>query len=287
MDRVACWTSPGDVHGLLGNAVLEHVDMLVDKGSSIYSTMNMKSGIDNALLSAADPLLQSLMKLDDRGGFFRQADMEQGLLFAIRARGSEERWRAQGHDIAEVSYKLRVMLSHLRQKKGFKATANTCKKSVERASRPHPFIAFRNNAAEDDVSEEFVPICCRIWDGERGVAWDENGDCFPADTYREDGAFATAVWHREDIPDLPLEVPATWIVGETIQKPGARFVINTSRLFIPSRLTAQDQLLLYAGICITFHQNSLEFACEFSNRCHVSRPTRPFSVQVFLQGAQV
>ena len=55
MDRVACWTSPGDVHGLLGNAALEHVDMLVDKGSSICSTMNMKSGIDNALLSAADP----------------------------------------------------------------------------------------------------------------------------------------------------------------------------------------------------------------------------------------
>ena len=71
---------------------LEHVDMLVDKGSSIYNTMNMKSGIDNALLRAADPLLQSFMKLDDRGGFLKQADKEQGLLFSIRARGSEERW---------------------------------------------------------------------------------------------------------------------------------------------------------------------------------------------------
>ena len=119
MDRVACWTAPGDVHGLLGNAALEHVDMLVDKGSSIYNTMNMKSGIDNALLRAADPLLQSFMKLDDRGGFFKQADMEQGLLFAIRARGFGQPWRAQGHDISEVSYKIRVMLSHLRQKKGF------------------------------------------------------------------------------------------------------------------------------------------------------------------------
>ena len=91
MDRVACWTSPGDVHGLLGNAVLEHVDMLVDKGSSIHNTMKMKSGIDNALLRAADPLLQRFMKLDDRGSLFKQADMEQGLLFAIRARGFEER----------------------------------------------------------------------------------------------------------------------------------------------------------------------------------------------------
>ena len=115
--------------------------MLVDKGSSIYNTMILKSVIDNALLRAADPFLQRFMKLDDRGGFFKQADMEQGLLFAIRARGSEERWRAQGHDISEMSYKIRVMLSHLRQKKGFKATANTCKKSVERASRPHPFLA--------------------------------------------------------------------------------------------------------------------------------------------------
>ena len=118
MDRVACWTSPGDVHGLLGNAALEHGDMLVDKGSSIHNTINMKSGVDNALLRAADPLLQSFMRLDDRGAFFKQADMEQGLLFAIRARGFEERWRAQGHDISEMSYKIRVMLSHFRQKNG-------------------------------------------------------------------------------------------------------------------------------------------------------------------------
>ena len=81
------------------------------------------------------------MKLDDRGGFFRQADMEQSLLFAVRAHGSEERWRTQGHDMSEVSYKIRISLSHLRQKKGCKATASTCKKSVERASRPHPFFA--------------------------------------------------------------------------------------------------------------------------------------------------
>ena len=91
MDRVACWTSPGDVHGLLGNAALKHVDMLVDKGSSIHNTMNLKSGVDNALLRAADPLLQSIMRLDDLGGCFKQADMEQGLLFAIRARGSRAR----------------------------------------------------------------------------------------------------------------------------------------------------------------------------------------------------
>ena len=77
----------------------------------------------------------------EAGGFFKQADMEQGLLFAIRTLGFEERWRAQGHDISEMSFKICVMLSHLRQKKGFKATANTCKKSVERASRPHPFLA--------------------------------------------------------------------------------------------------------------------------------------------------
>ena len=85
----------------------------------------MKSGIDNALLRAADPLLQSFMKLDDRGGFFKQADMEQGLLFAIRARGFEERWRAQKHDISEMSCKIRVILSHARR----------------RVSRPRPTLA--------------------------------------------------------------------------------------------------------------------------------------------------
>ena len=133
MDRVACWTSPGDVHGLLGNAALEHVDMLVDRGSSIHNTMNMKSGVDNALLRAADLLLQSFMRLDDRGGFFKQAWSKACCSRFVHA--------AQGHDISEMSYKIRVMLSHLRQKTGFKATANTCKKSVECASRPQSFLA--------------------------------------------------------------------------------------------------------------------------------------------------
>ena len=40
-----------------------------------------------------------------------------------------------------MSYKIRVMLSHLRQKTGFKATANTCKKSVECVPRPQSFLA--------------------------------------------------------------------------------------------------------------------------------------------------
>ena len=71
------------------------------------------------------------MKLDERGGFFKQADMEQGLLFAIRARGYEERWRV-------VQDSCHVVTSSVRRRV---ATANTCKTSVERASRPHPFFA--------------------------------------------------------------------------------------------------------------------------------------------------
>ena len=59
---------------------------------------------------------------------------------------------AQGHDISEMSYKIRVMLSHLRQKTGFKATANTCKKSVECASRPQSFLA-KGSAYDGEVTE--------------------------------------------------------------------------------------------------------------------------------------
>ena len=208
MDRVACWTTPSDVHGLLGNAALEHVDMLVVKGSSTYNTMIMKSGIDNALLSAADPLLQSFMKLDDRGGFFKQADMEHDLLLAIRARGYEERWRAQGHDISEVSYKIRVMLSHFRQKNGFKATANTCKTSVERASRPHRSSLFATVLQRT--------MCLR---SEESHGMRMEIASLPTRTAKMVRS-ATAVWHREDVPDLPLKVPATWIADDTIQKPG-------------------------------------------------------------------
>ena len=129
MDRFACWTSPGDVHGLLGNAALEHVDMLVDKGSSVYNTMNTMSEIGNALLSAVDLLLQSFMKLDDRGGFFKQADMEQ-------ASGSEERWR-RTESTTFLGCRTRFVSCC---RTSARRTANTCKKSVERASRPHLFV---------------------------------------------------------------------------------------------------------------------------------------------------
>ena len=51
-----------------------------------------------------------------------------------------------------MSYKIRVMLSHLRQKTGFKATANACKKSVECASRPQSFLA-KGSAYGGEVTE--------------------------------------------------------------------------------------------------------------------------------------
>ena len=279
MDRVASWTSPGDVHGLLGNAALEHVDMLVHKGSSIYSTMNMKSGIDNALPSATDPLLQSLMKLDDSGGFFRQADMEQSLLFAIRARGSE-RWCAQGHDIA-VSYEIRVMLSH-RQKMGFTAMANTRKTSVERASRPHPFIAFRNNA-EDDVSED-VPICCRIWDGEESHGMRMATASLPTRTAKR--CFRDCCLAQGGYSRLATGSSSNLDCGR--HDPKARGSLCNQHVTSLHLFSVDSSLLVQSSgcwmictvqlfddrFCLTFNQSSLEFVCVFqtSNRCHVKSP---------------
>ena len=73
------WTSPAcDAHGLLGNATLQH-DLLLDESPAIYNTMNR---------SLASTMACSVPqgKLDECGGFFKRADMERGLLFAIRAR---------------------------------------------------------------------------------------------------------------------------------------------------------------------------------------------------------
>ena len=99
------------------------------------------------------------------------------------------------------------------------------------------------------------------------MAGDENGDCFPADTYREDGAFATAVWHREDVPDLPLEVPATWIVDDTIQKAKGslcnQHVTSLHSLSVHNSLFGQSDARI-VGIAVVGCSGSNHIQPEFS-----------------------
>ena len=65
-----------------------------------------------------------------------------------------------------------------------------------------------------------LPICLRHWDGNQAAAYDEEGKAFNADRYEKDGGVARACWAREDIEDLVLEIPCTWITkGGAIKKP--------------------------------------------------------------------
>ena len=223
MDRVACWTPPGDVHGL-GLA----------GGQGFIHLQRDEYEVWNRQKPCSEPQIPS-SRASRSSTTVAVSSNKQTWSKACRSRFVHADLRSVGGLKGTTSLRCRTRFVACcrtsARRRASRPRPTLASKSVERASRPHPFLAFRNNAAEDDVSEELVPICCRIWDGEQAVAWDENGDCFPADNNREDGAFATAVWHREDIPDLQLEVPATWITDDTIQKPGARCVITSSFLF--------------------------------------------------------
>ena len=236
MSRVAYFVAPdGDTGAAIGAALVPHIDWLLEVGDNMYVVMSMKAGIDNQRLDACANLLSGLVAVDSRGGFFGQSDMESGLKYALQATGSLDRWKALGLDVATISYKIRVMLAHLRIKNDKKSRVssplrsaigkinNVNKKSIERLSRPHPFINFRSAGSKDFEKEEEEErnskIVCRLWDGVVATAYDEHGGAFNADEYFGQDGFAVARWHIDGVEDLPLEIPATWVVNGALVRP--------------------------------------------------------------------
>ena len=211
----------------MGAVMSNHIQDLIAKGGKIYASMNMKSGVDNALLEASSEMLQELLALDPRGGYFSQDSVELGVLTALKAKGMEQRWFALGHDVAEVAYNIRVMLAHLRCKKGVRASdalkgcieqidTSVNKKAVERTKRPHPFVHFREGDSEEVAPAAAARICCRMWTGTSAMAFDEDGGGFKAASYYEKDGMAVARWDLPGVDDLELEIPASRIVGSNI-----------------------------------------------------------------------
>ena len=210
----------------------------------------MKVGIgDDGLLSAKSMLIK-FMRLDPRGGYYKQRNMEAGLDLRLVADGK----RADviddkdGDLLSKIAYKLRVMLSHARvtydnssnhhnhqlrelfaEMQGGSSLNNGPKrrrKDLRIGSRPHPFIHFRKQEESDDeneTQEDEAVTCISKWFDVTAAKCKmllSDGSEQLADKYdKNEEGMLIAIWHSPSTQYV-TEVPNVFLRADgTIQKP--------------------------------------------------------------------
>ena len=91
----------------------------------VYHSVDFKTASDMSQLEKFSSLLTAFMKIDVRGGYFGQDHMKQALAMCFQAESKTEEMMTlvlPNHKNVDeatelMSYKLRVMLSHCREKK--------------------------------------------------------------------------------------------------------------------------------------------------------------------------
>ena len=124
LPRSVCWSHVGGdastVRAIEG-ALSGHAAALADV--EIYSTTSMKAGVNLDMLERLSPMLLSLVELDRRGGIFTQTDVEKAVsnVFATNGKTAEAILAespacgiAAPDVVSLISYKVRVMLAHVR-----------------------------------------------------------------------------------------------------------------------------------------------------------------------------
>jgi len=169
----------------LASALEGSTDLLLERNVHIYGSVCMKTGIDLNTLADNKVMLEKLLELDRRGGIFSQQCMEQGLITALTNKDQLVSMQAKktadmesgGEVVALVAYKIRVMLAHIR--KAYDAcqdfdnhklkdlfticsaqkepTTKKARKDIRLGSRPHPFLAFRCKAGEEE-EDDYIGI---------------------------------------------------------------------------------------------------------------------------------
>jgi len=164
-----------------------------------YESRSFSKGIDTALLErASESLLQPLLRLDGRGGFFAQDDVEYGLNMAFKAdevktlveeQATEMGCSSTAAFVTLASYVTRLMLNHLRIKRRAYLKLESDQQTASRAhpeslvaaydlftdqketgkKRKCPFINFRKEESDEDEEN----------DDDQGEADDGDVGCVP------------------------------------------------------------------------------------------------------------
>jgi hypothetical protein len=78
--RPTTWKNGAETVPMISDAFSEACPQLFMSNETLYSSEEMQTGIDTDALSKwALPLLHPLVKLDPRGGYFSQSDIQEGL----------------------------------------------------------------------------------------------------------------------------------------------------------------------------------------------------------------
>ncbi len=246
MQRASCYVHPdgesATIDQLVG-AMIAHKGLIIEKNLGIYTSMDMKVGIDLTELTRSKQLLENLVRLDVRGGLYLQSHLASAVRAIIEEDRSKNLFMAKTishlkpyEELVEtIAYKMRVMLSHVRL--SYDSSKNdehhslasifeimkdppSCSNDARRSrrqqrlmSRPRPFVCFRPSEGESQEKEELNSIVTRYFDGEDFAAklLLSDGSVVLADTYEpgEDG-FVVARW-AEPKAHLQLEVTNAYL----------------------------------------------------------------------------
>ena len=217
-----------------------------------YESVDMHNGIVMNELVQGVPLLSGLLAIDPRGGYFTQVHMLLAIQQALEATASTADFIKMAPDdntyegsCEIVSYKTRVMLSHVRTaydtcvdkethelkylfeimdnapKKG-PMSATKARRLKRLAARPNPFICFRkDDENEEELIEDELKCIAKQFDGKQAIAIFSDGSQFTADQYvpGPDG-FVIAKW-LHDGSEQNLEVPNNYLVNGGLTEPCA------------------------------------------------------------------
>jgi hypothetical protein len=228
-----------------------HEKLIIEWNTNIYSTEDMKVGIDLPAMQRCIKLLKDIVKLDPRGGIFLQNHMSKALgnvlsegdYKALLLGKTIDQQKPLDEIIDLIAYKIRVMLAHLRL--SFDSSQNdknhplkdvfacmqtatsSCSSNARKArrqerlgKRPHPFMCFRPADDQDEDMDEPVTIVTKYFDGNQRVAkmLMSDGSTINADKYTagSDGCLV-ASWFKP-AAQLSLTVPNSNLHGDQIVK---------------------------------------------------------------------
>ena len=232
-NRARCYLAPGGKDATIAQLVRALNPFVDSLRWDIYSSTDFTKGIDMAMLICSMGLLEALISIDARGGYFSQIIMAAVVSKIVASNGDfslhcVSNGRDHGMVCKMVAYKIRVMTAHLRVKYDdsgelegpfeklfvvMRANKPTSSRSGRRSqrlgNRPMPFIHFRVDEDETDESADEDEIVARYfdWDDYKAKLLKSNGEIFLADNYESSSdGFTIAEW-LHDGSSLRLEIP--------------------------------------------------------------------------------
>lgn len=216
----------------LSLAFASSASALHEKNLNLYHSTDMKVGILIPELQSMATMLAALMRIDARGGHFRQSHVEAALAQSLDKSKllsvAVDAGMTYDDILGMTAYKVRVMCSHcrlvhdavaetqghplalvleiLKESNAGLSDARRARRHQRLDKRPHPFQAFRPQEDATTAVEDIL-VVCKYWDGTVAKQLLSDGTEINADLYEQtDDGFACAIWLGPYKTRLQLDV---------------------------------------------------------------------------------